>query len=234
MSRDSANNRERAEELFARAASGSFVQKSSEADGEARPQRESHGRDRESGEHKETSSRYGGTRRDWHEPKDFRLKSATRKPRFAPKDADGKTDSRAAGLARGSEEGGDRRGPRASAPAKFHRPESAGRTFRPRAEGRPRAAGRPKAAGRPDRSESAGRSYRPVAEGRGDRSQSTGRAYRPKSNDRGERSESGGRGERSNSSGRTFRPKSTGRRDRSKAAPVAGSRPTRPTRGGRR
>ena len=99
---DIANNRERAEELFARAASGSFVQKSSEADGEARPQRESHGRDRESGEHKETSSRYGGTRRDWHEPKDFRLKSATRKPRFAPKDAEGKTDPRAAGLRPGA------------------------------------------------------------------------------------------------------------------------------------
>ncbi len=202
---DIANNKARAEELFARAASGSFAPSSRASDDDDRPRRESReregGREQRSGERDGARSRFGGTRREWHEPKDFRIKSATRKPRFDPalarKESEAKPQTSEAPA-------DDRRGPRT---------RSTGRNYRPNSTDR---VDRPKFGGRADRSQATDRSERP---------KSTGRIHRPKSTDRKARPEF---------TERTERPKFKGRRDRSKAAPVAGSRPARTGRGARR
>ncbi|HTF89724.1 MAG TPA: pseudouridine synthase [Planctomycetota bacterium] len=193
-----AQNRERAEELFERAAAGSFIPKPSADDDEERPRRESHGRERSPGAHRETSSRFGGTRREWHEPKDFRIKSASRKPRFDPAAAR-KESERGSGEAPAREE----RAPRSNFKAQRDRPAGVGRTIRPKTGGRssrPESSGRgyaPKSSGRPDRAQSTSR---------GDRPKSTGRVYRPKATGRGDRSKAapvgGGRSTRAGRGGR--------------------------------
>jgi 23S rRNA pseudouridine2605 synthase len=82
---DVAHNKQRAEELFQGAGHGTFIRPFSESGDNERPTRT--GRDRESSARTdggERTSRFGGTRRDWHEPKDFRIKSTPRKPRPKP------------------------------------------------------------------------------------------------------------------------------------------------------
>ena len=80
-----ASHKERAEELFKRAAQGSYARKPSESEGDERPARAGKERaSRVTADSADQRSRFGGTRREWHEPKDFRIKSATRKPRFDP------------------------------------------------------------------------------------------------------------------------------------------------------
>lgn len=195
---DIAHNKQRAEELFARASHGSYAKKSSEFDSDEdddRSERPGRGGPRKSGG-EERRSRFGGVRREWHEPKDFRIKSGARNPRFdpnnptgkaAPKDSDEAREPAGAGRGsrpgfgkrpgRSTESGGSAGTARGARPGFGKRPgrsseprETAGadRAERPQFKRRPgSASGAGKPAGAGARAKSGGRPARsPGAAGR--------------------------------------------------------------------
>ncbi len=118
---DIAKNKARAEELFQRASHGSYAHEASEADesrgsGERPSPRKGERTDRlaRGGEREEKRSRFGGQRREWHEPKEFRIKTGTRKPREGSVPTAGASEREGADSGRRMGAGAVRRGSRTS------------------------------------------------------------------------------------------------------------------------
>ncbi len=191
---DIANNKARAEELFARASHGSYAKKSAEFDADAdddRSERPERGGTRRPADEAQRS-RFGGVRRDWHEPKEFRIKSGTRKPRFDPNNPPAKERE---GTER--ESAGDLRAPR---PAFKPRPGRSSESRRPAGDDRGARPGFEERSGRssPSRGPTGGdRGDRPAF---GKRPGRTSESRGPAGGDRGERPAFGKRPGRSSDS----------------------------------